>query len=167
MASAAAAGAKMSRPWKVGDAASGATRVTISASASRNTGEKRPLSGPDEGMSSNQKRESRAAGADAGIDHGEMDGSGGISVPGPAEEVGARSDVTRWNGMRDVHEGCRGHRAQDHTLHLRDVRIGGAEVAQQCDERHGSPEGLPSEDRERHARPGGLLEQIFANGFGG
>ena len=87
-------------------------------------------------MAADPDRQRTALGPDARIHDGQMHRAHRKALPGASQQIGGGADVARRDGVGDVHQGRVGRDPQDGGLDLGDIRIRGAEVGQQRDERH-------------------------------
>ena len=93
--------------------------------------------GPGEPVPAGPEGERGPPRADAGVHHHEMDRARREAVPRPAQEVRGAPHVSRPDAVAQVGEGDPGRAGVEHAAHLAHIGIGGAEVGQQGNQRHG------------------------------
>ena len=71
-----------------------------------------------------------------GIHYRQVNGACRKPVPGAAQDVSRRANVTRCYPVGDVHQGGTWCTAQEHPLHFGHVVVGAAEVGEEGDEGH-------------------------------
>ena len=75
------------------------------------------------------------AGADAGIDYGDMNRVWWEVLCAGREYIGALSNVLWFDFVGDIDDSCVSAMAEDHTLHCSDVGVTGTEVGCEGDDR--------------------------------
>jgi hypothetical protein len=73
-------------------------------------------------------------GTNSRVDHGEVDRTPGITMPGPAEKIRRGSDVSGIHAVAEINEDCGGGTAENYSLHLSDIGVADSKVGEQGDD---------------------------------